>query len=293
MLAGRRVEAPPSVAKHFDARPYCSKMFRLFVIVLTIALVALILADKARQWRAWQHAAADTLPAVAGALGLPAVAPRGRSSSSSVAVPIQGARLGSTDPWIRLATRRRLRDEQEHVYLDSLMVDADSLIRRWPEATRSPLRVALVLGGVDGYRPDMADFARAAFQTWAGLGLGFQFIEVTDTSGAEIVVRWTERLDQDRTGQTDLSWSSDGAVHGARIVLAVHNPDGSSLPEDALRTVTLHEVGHALGLPHSGDSNDVMFPSSRAVSPSDRDRQTLELLYLLPMGDIRDPPESH
>ncbi len=268
-------------------------MLRLLVIVFTIVLVVLILADKARQWRAWEHAAADTVPAVAGASGSSAVAPRGQPSSTSAAVPAQGSGQGGADPWIRLATRRRLREEREHVYLDSLVVDADSLIRRWPEATRSPLRVALVTGDVDGYRPEMADLARAAFQTWAGLGLGFQFTEVSDTSGAEIVVRWTERLDQDRTGQTDLSWSPDGAVHAARIVLAIHNPDGSQLPQEALRTVALHEVGHALGLPHSGDTGDVMFPSSRAVTPSDRDRQTLELLYLLPLGDIRNPPESH
>lgn len=268
-------------------------MFRVLVIVFTIVLVALILADKARQWRAWAHAAADTLPAVAGASGQTGAAPRGQTSSATAAGPAQGSGQGGPDPWVRLATRKRLREERDHVYLDSLVVDADSLIRRWPEATKSPLRIALVPGGVDGYRPDMADLARAAFQTWAGLGLGFQFTEVSDTTGAEIVIRWTERLDQDRTGQTNLSWSSDGAVHVARIVLATHNSDGSPLPQDALRTVALHEVGHALGLPHSGDSGDVMFPSSRAVVPSDRDRQTLELLYLLPMGDIRNPPESH
>jgi hypothetical protein len=289
MLAGAQAGAPPSLAARSIARAYLSVMLRALVILLAVLLVGLILADKARQWRAWEHAAADTLPPVAAQP--PGTAPPRASPRPGTATLPPGAGPAGPDPWVRLATRRRLREEHDHVYLDSLVVDADSLIRRWPGATSGPLRVAIIPGGVDGYAPEMADFARAAFQTWAGLGLGFQFTEIDDTTTADIVVRWIDRLDQGRTGQTDLSWSSDGAVHAARVLLAVHNPDGSPLPAGALRTVALHEVGHALGLPHSGEPGDVMFPSSRATTPSDRDRQTLELLYLLPIGDIRNPPE--
>jgi len=47
-------------------------------------------------------------------------------------------------------------------------------------------------------------------------------------------------------------------------------------------------VGHALGLPHSADSNDVMFPATRSGAISKRDRRTALLLYHLPPGSVRD-----
>ncbi|MGH9391391.1 MAG: hypothetical protein ACRD1Z_17430 [Vicinamibacteria bacterium] len=48
-------------------------------------------------------------------------------------------------------------------------------------------------------------------------------------------------------------------------------------------------MGHALGLPHSGDRNDIMFPTVIAPRPSPRDRATLTLLYSLPPGPLREP----
>ena len=95
-------------------------------------------------------------------------------------------------------------------------------------------------------------------------------------------------FDFDRAGQTDLTWDQAGRVRKAAILLALRTDTGLTLPDPALLTVAVHETGHALGLPHSGDANDVMFPATQTSLLSERDRRTAQVLYRLPPGPVRD-----
>ncbi len=118
--------------------------------------------------------------------------------------------------------------------------------------------------------------------------MGVRFAEVLDTTGADIVVRWIDRFDIDRAGQTDLTWDQLGRVRRATISLALHSTAGAPLSDPALLSVAVHETGHAIGLPHSPDSNDVMFPSTRTSALSERDVRTAQVLYQLPPGSVKD-----
>jgi predicted Zn-dependent protease len=132
---------------------------------------------------------------------------------------------------------------------------------------------------------------REAFSRWQrGAGIPVAFDIVRDSTTAEVKVRWIERFRTlERTGQADVAWNPGGwLVHGT-LTLATHTHDGWRLSAEAVYAVALHEIGHLLGLGHSDDPRDLMYPTTSVSDLSARDRLTASLLYSLPAGPVTDP----
>lgn len=254
---------------------------RIVLPALTLLLLALVLTDRiARRWPGDQ-APQDADSAVTTSLASrPSPPPQPAAAGRVMAPP-------SSDLQVRRATRQLIANEGTATYLDSMLLTTDSVVRRWPDRNGRALRVVLLEGGPADYQPRMAAAVRAALATWQSVA-GVRFDEVLDTLNADVTVRWIDHFEYDRVGQTDLSWDQYGRVKRAAITLALRTGEGVVLPDPALTSVAVHETGHALGLPHSADTLDVMFPSTHVVEPSDRDRRSLALLYRLPPGPVQD-----
>lgn len=126
-----------------------------------------------------------------------------------------------------------------------------------------------------------------AFSEWqSGSSGAVSFTFVPTKNEANIICNWMNSsatmYHDSAQGMTQTSKGAHGAVKIISILL--YGPDGRALNTDEFYEICLHEIGHALGLGHSNDREDIMYPSTRQIpvtSLSQRDREVLMQLYRL------------
>lgn len=162
----------------------------------------------------------------------------------------------------------------------------------WPQ-DRFPLRVYLERAdGVKGYRPALKRIFLQSLDEWSEASEGkLAFEVVKKKDDADIVVQWTDkalqypngRKGKEAAGITYLERVTKDGISFVRIELETYNNDTQERRSNqSMRSTCLHELGHALGLGHSGYVRDVMFYSSnhkRLLCLSHRDKATIQRYY--------------
>jgi hypothetical protein len=148
---------------------------------------------------------------------------------------------------------RQVRERGQGTFIHDVIVAHDSALARWPDRLVNPLRVWVQNGGsVDNWSEERNAIVRRAFTDWSETGLPIAFNFTFDSASADVRVTWTHHFNESISGKTLWAHNDRWWIVDASIQLAVHHRDGTALDLDATRAIALHEVGHLIGLDHTG-----------------------------------------
>lgn len=140
---------------------------------------------------------------------------------------------------------------------------------------------------IDSDNEQLQNTVKQAFSVYQNtFGNLFKFRYITNPKKADITVKFTEVL-EDHSGNTEYHYKlySNGMkrMYKATITIAKKNFDNDLYyNNNELINITMHEIGHALGIGNHSDSpNDIMFPKNnyRKTDLSKKDINTIKRIY--------------
>lgn len=180
---------------------------------------------------------------------------------------------------------------QNKTYLQQCM-ERNGRLSRWPQSLMplcvyiAPFRWYKSMGEADSYK--YKQMVINAFQTWQSALSGMVvFNIVQNLHDSHINVEW-KRVERKSLGNCQFNYDNLGRYYSAEVNIGLS--DGiihrKYMDENEVYHTILHEVGHAIGLGHSPNVEDIMYTPHQygRIHLSRNDVQTARFLYKFDVG---------
>ncbi|OGU77589.1 MAG: hypothetical protein A2V93_05630 [Ignavibacteria bacterium RBG_16_34_14] len=127
-----------------------------------------------------------------------------------------------------------------------------------------PLKVYVKKSSSRNFKDKYKTYIDYAFKIWSAADERIKFIYSKSESDADIIFTFEnnlmEKYDENYLGLTDYELEKNNRIIHSFIEISLLKFDDRKISDGEIKSTIIHELGHALGLGHSSNHADLMYP---------------------------------
>lgn len=127
-----------------------------------------------------------------------------------------------------------------------------------------PLQVYVKSSSSKYYKSLFKDYVSYAFRVWQKADSRVKFTLTNNSKDADVEISFVENLakiyKKNYMGLTEYHTNSNNQIIFPKIQITLLRFDDVAVPDGEVKATIIHELGHAFGLPHTTNEEDIMFP---------------------------------